>query len=49
MARLSDTSLRKDGSEGEKIKALRIIERIKELSQEYFLLKRYEELNKKNY
>ena len=49
MARLSDTSLRKDGSEGEKIKALRVIERIKELSTEYFLLKRYEELNKKNY
>lgn len=49
MARLTDTSLRKDGSEGEKIKALRIIERIKELASESYLTKRYEELNKKNY
>lgn len=49
MARLSDTALRKDGSEGEKIKALRIIERIKELTNENYLTKRYEELNKRNY
>lgn len=49
VTRISDTSLRKDGSEGEKIKALRILERIKELTTEYFLSKRYEDLNKKNY
>ena len=47
--RLSDAALRKDGSEGEKIKALRILERIKELTSEYYLTKRYEDLNKKNY
>ncbi|MCR5741365.1 MAG: ATP-binding protein [Gammaproteobacteria bacterium] len=43
MNRLADTSLRKDGSEGEKIKALRISERIKELTNEYMITKRFEE------
>ena len=36
-------------SEAEKIKALRIYERIKELTSEYLLMKRYDELNKSKY
>lgn len=41
VSRLADTSLRKDGSEGEQIKALRIVERIKEMTAEIFLTDRY--------
>lgn len=41
--KLADTTLRKDGSEGEKIKAQRIVERIKELTEEFYLSTKYEE------
>ena len=43
MSRLADTCLRKDGSEGEQIKALRIVERIKEMTAEIFLTDRFKE------
>ena len=44
-----DTALRRDGSEQEKIKAMRIYERMKELMNEYNLTTRYEELVKSRY
>ena len=47
--RLMDTALRRDGSEQEKIKAMRIYERMKELMNEYNLTTRYEELVKSRY
>ena len=43
--KLVDYCLRKDGSEGERIKALRIYERIKELTQEFFLTERYVDIS----
>ncbi len=43
VSRLADTCLRKDGSEGEQIKALRIVERIKEMTAEIFLTDKYVE------
>jgi len=45
MARLADTSLRRDGSEGEMIKATRIVERIKELTTEFGLFDRYDKIS----
>lgn len=47
--RLMDAALRRDGSEQEKIKAMRIYERMKELMNEYNLTTRYEELVKSRY
>ena len=44
-SRLADTSLRKDNSENEKIKAQRIVERIKELTEEILLTEKYIELD----
>ncbi|MCB9498354.1 MAG: ATP-binding protein [Bacillales bacterium] len=44
ISKLADTSLRKDGSEQEKIKALRIVERIRELTKEFFLKDRFDTL-----
>ena len=42
-AQLSNTVLRKDGSGAEQIKALRIYERIKELTKEFFLTDKFKE------
>ncbi|MCR5741234.1 MAG: ATP-binding protein [Gammaproteobacteria bacterium] len=43
MGRLKDTSLIKDGSEGERIKAMRIYNRIHEMTTEYIIEKKFEE------
>ena len=47
--RLMDAALRRDGSDQEKIKAMRIFERMKELMNEYCLTTRYDELVKQRY
>jgi len=49
ISKLADTSLRKDNSEQEKIKALRIVERIKELTEEFFFFEKYERKEKVEY
>lgn len=48
VSRLADASLRRDGSEGETIKALRIVERIKEITTEIILTERYKDNNFSN-
>jgi len=47
--KLPDVSLRKDGSEGEMIKALRIQNRIKETTQEFRLLNKYQNNQNKDH
>jgi len=46
--KLADTALKKDNSEQERIKALRIVERIKELTEEFFFFDKYEKKDKVN-
>lgn len=44
IAKLADNCLRKDGSDAEKIKALRIVQRIQELTDEYVITEKYSNL-----
>ena len=49
MNRLMDTTLRADGSEAETIKARRIYERIKELTTEYALSQKFDDIVRSSY